>query len=128
MAVIYCRTACGSHNDLAILAQEAQCRTYAATRGFDISGVFYDSGKSGNNANRHGLREMMQFLQGASAHCILVRDESRLARDFHLCHVLQAACKQLGHVVVAVDDAADYAYKEPDALKNSPRSSLTKSP
>ena len=106
-AVIYCRTACspGMEKDAALHAQERECRSYAKTHGMEVTGVYYDPGISGLTADRPGWRAMIQVLKNALApHNVLIRDISRLARDFELCDRLQDECKRLGHTITIVDD------------------------
>ncbi len=104
--VIYCRTACtpGMEKDDALYAQEKECRAYAKTHGMEVTGVYYDPGVSGMSADRPGWHAMMQALKNTSApHGILIRDISRLARDFALSDEMEAACNSLGHNITIVD-------------------------
>jgi len=102
-AVIYCRVACASQmaDDPALLAQEKECRAYAATHDLTVTSIFHDAGISGLRTDRPGWQDMMQCLQKITTpHSVLVADETRLARDNHLSGTLQHECKQLGHTVV----------------------------
>jgi len=106
-AMIYCRTACtpASGEDAALLAQEAECRAYAAAHGLEVTDVFHDRGISGMRARRPGLDAIIQSLwQASGAHCILVDELAHLARDPDLYYAIQAECEQLGHSVIIADD------------------------
>jgi len=45
-----------------LLAQEAECRAYAAKHRLKVTDVFHDRGKSGMSINHPGLQGMMQLL------------------------------------------------------------------
>ena len=49
---------------------------------FSIVKEFIDDGYSGTNFDRPGFQEMMKFLKNGGADCVIVKDLSRLGRDF----------------------------------------------
>lgn len=76
-AVIYARNA--GHNEQAINAQLAICRSYAVSHGFFVVAEFSDNGYSGMNLNRPGFSAMNE--RSNEWDTLIVSDMSRLSRN-----------------------------------------------
>ena len=75
-------------------AQEAECRRYAATRGWAVAAVVTEEAVSGkvHPNERPGFREAMTLLDDCIAGTLLVRRQDRVSRRLrHLLDVLDSA-------------------------------------
>lgn len=63
-ALIYCRVS--SLKQVAeghgLKSQEPRCRTYAASKGYDVVEVFHDDGVSGGLFDRPDMQRLIQYL------------------------------------------------------------------
>ena len=83
-AVIYGRVASKGvqENEIRGEEQDARCRAYAQSRGYQVVGTFYDEGQSGNSVERPQLASMLAFLakHKRDGLVVLVDDIARVAR------------------------------------------------
>lgn len=81
-AIIYCRTASGSAEEVArsLAAQEARCTLFAREKGYQVIGRFSDQG-SGTDRSRAGLRSMMNMVAQTEGALVVVDARKVLARD-----------------------------------------------
>ena len=86
-ALVYVRVA-SLHpgDDQKLRTQEQRCRSYASAQGYVVERVFTDAGMSGSDADRPGLRAMLDHLEVTNGQGIVVvtEDAARLARDVGL--------------------------------------------
>ena len=65
-----------------ISTQKQILRDYANEQGFLVAGEYVDDGFSGTNFERPGFEEMMRDMRDGVIDCIIVKDLSRLGRDY----------------------------------------------
>lgn len=98
-AVIYCRVASSIHGKSNLIAQEARCREYAASEGYELVYVFLDD-FSGNVVNRPGINTMLAWLNenrmDEQPIVVLVDDYIRLARNHIVLDTLNKAITKAG--------------------------------
>lgn len=92
-------------------SQEAQLRAYVASRP-ELAGrevrSFVDDGVSGTLHHRDALDEMLALARDGQVGCVIVKDFSRLARDYVLAgSILQEELPALGVRVISVGDGYD---------------------
>lgn len=77
---------------------------------FSIVKEFIDDGYSGTNFERPGFQHMMQLLENGGADCVIVKDLSRLGRDFSgVLRYVERIFPQLGIRFIAINDGYDNA-------------------
>ena len=77
---------------------------------FSIVKEFIDDGYSGTNFERPGFQNMMQMLENGGADCVIVKDLSRLGRDFSgVLRYVERIFPQLGIRFIAINDGYDNA-------------------
>ena len=79
-AAIYCRVA--SADEFAVKAQEDMLRNYAMGQMLAIGGVYSDNGESGVTLDRPAFRKMMSSIKNGEVNCIIVKDVSRISRNY----------------------------------------------
>jgi DNA invertase Pin-like site-specific DNA recombinase len=77
---IYCRVACA--DQLAIESQEHSLRVYAEEHGFYDVVVYIDNGASGIRFDRPAFIQMMESIDAGIIGTVIVRDISRISRDY----------------------------------------------
>ncbi|GHV41775.1 hypothetical protein FACS189490_09330 [Clostridia bacterium] len=77
---IYSRVA--SADDFAIELQEQIILDYADRNGYGRCACYRDNGKSGLNTNREGLQSLLSDVKSGAVKVAIVRDLSRLSRDY----------------------------------------------
>lgn len=85
LAVIYARLSKDDGKDKvsnSINNQIEICKDYALKHGLLINKVYYDDGYSGTNFNRPSFNEMIQDIEKKKVSIIIVKDVSRLGRNF----------------------------------------------
>ncbi len=88
---------------------------YAEDKGFENLKFLYDDGYSGTNFNRPAWNEIMTLIESGQVETLIVKDMSRLGRDY-----LQTG--QLMEIVfpnykvrfIAINDAVDTLYGDND--------------
>jgi DNA invertase Pin-like site-specific DNA recombinase len=79
-AAIYCRVA--SADEVTIKTQEEILHNYAVRQMFSVCGVYSDNGVSGVTLERPAFVKMMSDIERGEITCVIVKDLSRLSRDF----------------------------------------------
>lgn len=86
-AAIYCRLSRDDENvgeSESIQNQRAMLTDYANSQGFTIYSEYCDDGYSGLNFERPNFKRMMADIENGHVNCVLVKDCSRLGRNFVL--------------------------------------------
>jgi site-specific DNA recombinase len=100
-ALIYARVSSrGQRKDAhGLEGQEAYCRRYAASCGYEVVGVYCDD-ISGKLLKRPGMDGMLTFLNAQSEpYVVLIYDLSRLARDVYVHIVLRKSIASAGAIL-----------------------------
>ena len=78
--------------------------------------TFSDNGWTGTNFDRPGFQSMMDFVRAKKANCIVVKDLSRLGRNYiETGRLLQSVFPFLGVRFIAINDSFDSLTAERDA-------------
>jgi DNA invertase Pin-like site-specific DNA recombinase len=85
-ALIYCRVASRTQGqeNTDLMEQETRCRTYAATRGYDVVQTFSDTTSAHTSpTNRPGMTVLLAFIDDhlEETYTILIDSLTRYARD-----------------------------------------------
>ena len=84
---------------------------------FSIVKEFIDDGYSGTNFDRPGFQEMIRFLENGGADCVIVKDLSRLGRDFSgVLRYVERIFPQMGIRFIAITDGYDNAKMQEQIL------------
>lgn len=79
---------------------------------FDFCGDFTDNGFTGTNYNRPGFQEMIELVQAGKIDCIIVKDLSRLGRNYiETGNFIEKICPMLSLRLIAINDNYDTAFK-----------------
>lgn len=92
-----------AENKCSVPAQIAKCKEFAKKKAYTILGIFTDEGRSGSDAKRPGLLDMMAFCDKNKVEKILLLDTDRLARDESLHFGLKTILKKRGTTVESVN-------------------------
>ena len=118
ITALYCRL---SQDDAldgesnSIINQKALLSRYAAEHGFRNTMFFVDDGYSGTNFQRPGFQEMMRYVEDYSVSTLIVKDLSRLGREYSYMGRLQDFIFPAYDVrFIAVNDDVDSAKGEND--------------
>lgn len=77
----------------------------------ELCGIFTDNGFSGTNYERPEFQKMMDLVKAGKIHCIIVKDLSRLGRNYiDTGNFLQKICPLLNLRLIAVNDRYDTAF------------------
>ncbi len=91
-----------------ILSQRILLRQYAASHGIRIVSEFADDGISGMQWNRPAFQEMLRAAEHGWIHTVLVKDLSRLSRDYiRIGELLEYWFPAHGIRLIAVSDGVD---------------------
>ena len=118
ITALYCRlsqddTLDGESNS--ITNQKALLSKYAAEHGFCNTMFFVDDGFSGTNFQRPGFLEMMKYVEDYSVSTLIVKDLSRLGREYSYMGRLQDFIFPAYDVrFIAINDDVDSAKGEND--------------
>ena len=85
MTALYERISREDRNEgesFSILRQKEYLETYAAANGFENCRHYTDDGFSGRNFERPGWQQMMPDIDGEKIGTVLVKDMSRVGRDY----------------------------------------------
>lgn len=75
---------------------------------FELFKIYEDDGKTGTNFDREGFQEMMADIRTGKINCVIVKDSSRLARDYAGAgDLVEKQLKQLGVRFIAINDGID---------------------
>lgn len=101
-----------------LLEQAEALAFYAVNNNIDLVDVFEDAGISGgkDEDKRPGLAAALEALRSGRAKVLLVRDVSRLSRDFNLTGYLRTVAKRNGGAVKVIGESEDSVYQAFDAL------------
>ena len=118
ITALYCRL---SQDDAldgesnSITNQKALLSKYAAEHGFRNTMFFVDDGFSGTNFQRPGFQEMMKYVEDYSVSTLIVKDLSRLGREYSYMGRLQDFIFPAYDVrFIAINDDVDSAKGEND--------------
>ena len=77
---------------------------------FSLVKEFIDDGYSGTNFDRPDFQDMMKMLEEGEVDCVIVKDLSRLGRDFSgVLRYVERIFPQLGIRFIAINDGYDSA-------------------
>lgn len=106
-AVLYARVSV-DHESESIENQLCLLRDYASMLGVEVKGEYVDIGKSGTNYRRSGFESMMKEIYSGEIRCVLVKDLSRLGRNYiETGEYIEKVFPMLGVRFIAVDDNYD---------------------
>lgn len=90
--------------------QRAYLNGWAAENGFVITREFVDDGHTGTDFDRPGFRELSACLMDGNVRCVIVKDLSRLGRNYaETGRYLEQIFPRMGVRFVAVNDQYDSA-------------------
>lgn len=81
---------------------------------YPIISIFTDDGISGTQFDRPGFMAMMNGVNSGNIGCIIVKDMSRLGRDYLKVGQCMEILRQKGVRLIAINDNVDSFYKEDD--------------
>ena len=88
--------------------QESLARTFAKEHGLSVVICYVDYEYSGTNFNRPAFQEMMENIKKGSINCILIRDLSRLGRDYiEMGRLIDKVFPFLGVRFISINDQLD---------------------
>lgn len=96
--------------------QKIILQKYAAENDFHNTQTFIDDGYSGTNFERPAFREMMALVEGKQVGTILVKDHSRLGRNYLVIGSLMERFLKTGVRYIAINDNVDTAKGLDDLL------------
>ena len=95
--------------------QRMMLEKYAEDNGFTNTKFLYDDGYSGTNFNRPAWNEVMQFAENGEVATIIVKDMSRLGRDYlQVGQYTELFFPSMGIRFIAVNDGVDSLYGDND--------------
>lgn len=104
----------GSPESESIVSQRLQLTQYAQQHHFPITAVYADDGISGSRWDRAGLQEMLHAIEDGCIDLVLVKDLSRLSRDYiRTGELLERWFPAHNTRLIAVDDHVDTALCSP---------------
>lgn len=97
-----------------IQSQQLLLTEYAKRNGMTVSAIYTDDGISGTKWNRPGLQELLRAAESGQIRVILVKDLSRLSRDYvKTGELLEEWFPKYGIRLIAVEDGIDTAKQLP---------------
>lgn len=85
----------------------------SASEDIQFVGEFYDDGYTGTNFERPGFQEMLQMLKEGKANCVIVKDLSRLGRDYiETGKYIEKVFPSMGIRFIAINDHVDSLRKD----------------
>ncbi|HEO0380266.1 TPA: recombinase family protein [Streptococcus agalactiae] len=101
-----------------IETQILSCKEYALKENIDVLEVYTDYEYSGTNFERPSFQNMMQDIRDRRINCIIIRDLSRLGREYlEMGRLIDKVFPFLGVRFVSVNDKLD-TVKETDSKKS----------
>ena len=88
--------------------QESLARTFAKEHGLNVVKCYVDYEYSGTTFNRPAFQEMMEAIKKGAINCILIRDLSRLGRDYiEMGRLIDKVFPFLGVRFISINDQLD---------------------
>lgn len=103
-----------SGESFSIQNQKAMLEDYARRNGFPNPTHFTDDGISGTQFDRPGFTAMMEEVEAGRVEAIIVKDMSRLGRDYLKVGQVMEILRQRGVRLIAINDGVDSANGEND--------------
>ena len=101
-----------------IETQILSCKEYALKENIDVLEVYTDYEYSGTNFERPSFQNMMQDIRDRRINCIIIRDLSRLGREYlEMGRLIDKVFPFLGVTFISVNDKLD-TVKETDSKKS----------
>ena len=94
--------------------QKRQLEDYARSQGFPNPVHFTDDGISGTCFDRPGFLEMMKQVEAGRVEYLLIKDMSRLGRDYLKVGQIMEILRQKGVRLIAINDGVDSARGDDD--------------
>ncbi|MDR2753577.1 MAG: recombinase family protein [Oscillospiraceae bacterium] len=115
---IYCRLSVDDGNageSMSIGNQKAMLTEYVQSQGWSIEEVYADDGWSGTNFDRPNFRRMIGDIERGRINCVVVKDLSRLGRNYILCgQYTEIYFPQKNVRFVALNDGIDSLHSNND--------------
>jgi len=99
-----------------ISTQKNLLEQYAKNNGLPNPTHFTDDGISGTRFDRPGFMAMMEEVEAGNVECIVIKDMSRLGRDYLKVGQIMEMLRQRGIRLIAVNDGIDTEKGEDDFL------------
>lgn len=90
-----------------ISTQKHLLEEYAINNGFPNPTHFTDDGISGTRFDRPGFMSMMEEVESGNVDCIIIKDMSRLGRDYLKVGQIMELLRQKGVRLIAINDGVD---------------------
>jgi len=103
-----------SGESFSIQNQKAMLEDYARRNGFPNPTHFTDDGISGTHFDRPGFTAMMEEVEAGRVEAIIVKDMSRLGRDYLKVGQVMEILRQRGVRLIAINDGVDSANGDND--------------
>lgn len=101
-----------------IETQVLSCKEYALNENIEIVSIYTDYEYSGTNFDRPEFQQMMDDIKGRRINCIIIRDLSRLGREYlEMGRLIDKVFPFLGVRFISVSDKVD-TIKEIDSKKS----------
>lgn len=101
-----------------IETQVLACKEYAVNENIEIVSIYTDYEYSGTNFDRPEFQQMMADIKGRKINCIIIRDLSRLGREYlEMGRLIDKVFPFLGVRFISVSDKVD-TIKEIDSKKS----------
>lgn len=101
-----------------IETQVLACKEYALNENIEIVSIYTDYEYSGTNFDRPEFQQMMADIKGRKINCIIIRDLSRLGREYlEMGRLIDKVFPFLGVRFISVSDKVD-TIKEIDSKKS----------
>jgi site-specific DNA recombinase len=94
--------------------QKQMLEDYARRNGFRNSTHFTDDGVSGTRFDRPGFTAMMEKVEAGQVEAIIIKDMSRLGRDYLKVGQIMEILRQKGVRLIAINDGVDSAKGDDD--------------
>ncbi|MCL2776323.1 MAG: recombinase family protein [Oscillospiraceae bacterium] len=90
---------------------------YAEEKGWEVGEIYVDDGWSGTNFNRPAFQRMMQDIQDKKINLVIVKDLSRLGRNYlEVGRLTDETLPRLGCRFVALNDSVDSILGDNDMM------------
>ena len=103
-----------SGESFSIQNQKSMLESYARQNGFPNPTHFADDGISGTRFDRPGFTAMMEEVEAGRVEAIIVKDMSRLGRDYLKVGQVMEILRQRGVRLIAINDSVDTAKGDND--------------
>lgn len=88
--------------------QKVLVEDYAAAKGFSLVNEYADDGFTGTNFNRPSFNRLMEDVQAGKVNCIIVKDLSRLGRNYiEMGRYMTRIFPSMGVRLIAINDGYD---------------------